>query len=124
MKIKITINDKFSLKGVLNSSATAQKIYDSLPITGRGNTWGGEIYFSSQVTSPPEKDARDVLEAGEITYWPPLQAICLFYGPTPASRGSEIRAAGPVNIVGRIMDDLSLLKQIKGAPTVLMEKDE
>lgn len=124
LKIKITIDNKLSFKGVLNSTATAQKIYESLPITGKGNTWGGEIYFSSQVTSSLEKNAREVLKEGEIAYWPPLQAICLFYGPTPASQSDEIRAAGPVNVVGKIIDDLSLLKKIKGTTTVLIEKDE
>ncbi|NLX90797.1 MAG: hypothetical protein GXZ07_04320 [Firmicutes bacterium] len=124
VKIRITIDKKLSLEGFLNSTATAKKIYESLPITGEGSTWGGEIYFSSQVTAPLEENARDVLEAGEIAYWPPMRAICLFYGPTPASHGNEIRAAGPVNVVGKITDDLSLLKEIKGTAAVLIEKSE
>lgn len=124
MKIKITIDNNLSFEGLLNSTATAKKIYESLPITGEGSTWGGEIYFSSKVTASLEENARDILEAGEIAYWPPLRAICLFYGPTPASRGNEIRAAGPVNVVGRITDDLSLLKEIKDTAEVLIEKGE
>lgn len=124
MKIKITIDNNLSFEGLLNSTVTAMKIYESLPITGEGSTWGGEIYFSSQVTASLEENARDVLEAGEIAYWPPLRAICFFYGPTPASNGNEIRAAGPVNVVGKITDDLSLLKKIKGTAAVLIEKGE
>jgi len=123
LQIKITINNKLTFDGVLNTTATAQKIYASLPITGKGQTWGEEIYFSSQVTAA-EENARDVLEAGEIAYWPPLQAICLFYGPTPAGRGGEIRAAGPVNVVGKVTDGLSSLKQVKGTVTILIEKNE
>jgi len=122
VKVKITIGDKLTFIGSFNETVTAQKIYESLPITGEGNIWGGEIYFVSQVTSSPEDNARDVLQAGEIAYWPPLKAICLFYGPTPASQGGEIRAAGPVNIVGKITGDLSPLKQVKGMPKVLIEK--
>ncbi|HHU76568.1 MAG TPA: hypothetical protein GXZ24_06735 [Firmicutes bacterium] len=118
----MTIGDKLTFIGSFNETVTAQKIYESLPITGEGNIWGGEIYFVSQVTSSPEDNARDVLQAGEIAYWPPLKAICLFYGPTPASQGGEIRAAGPVNIVGKITGDLSPLKQVKGMPKVLIEK--
>lgn len=124
MKIKVTINNKLTFEGVLNNTATAQKIYASLPITGVGDTWGGEIYFSSNVVAAAEKDTRDVLDAGEIAYWPPLRAICFFYGPTPASRGDEIRAAGPVNVVGKITDDLSPLKQIKGTVNILIEKSQ
>ena len=123
LKIKITINDNLSFHGVLNKTATAQQIYASLPISGKGSTWGGEIYFSSQVAASAEGNARDILEAGEIAYWPPLQAICFFYGPTPASRGAEIRAAGPVNVVGKITDDFSSLKQLKGTVTILLEKN-
>jgi hypothetical protein len=68
----------------------------------RGQRWGGEIYFSIPVEAGLESGARDVLEAGELGYWPPGSAFCIFFGRTLASRGSEIRAASAVNIVGRI----------------------
>jgi len=65
---------------------------------------------------------REVLEAGEIAYWPPMKAICIFYGPTPASHGDEIRAAGPVNVFGRIKGDLSILKELREPVNIILEK--
>ena len=86
----------------LNDTATALAIAQALPIDAEAQRWGGEIYFSIPVEAGLESGARDVLEAGELGYWPPGSAFCIFFGRTPASRGREIRAASAVNIVGRI----------------------
>jgi len=123
MNIKIIIDNKITLSGSLHDTATAQKVYAALPIKEIGSTWGGEIYFESEVAATEEKDARDVLEAGELAYWPPMQAICIFYGPTPASRGDEIRAAGAVNVFGKVTGDLSPLKGLHGNVEVTIQKD-
>ena len=87
-----------------NDSATAEAIRQSLPIAGRGNYWGGEIYFEVPVHAPREESARDVVEPGTVAYWPDGHCLCVFWGPTPASDGEECRAASPVNIVGRVMN--------------------
>lgn len=121
VKIKIIINGIIQLDAVLYETKTAQKIYEDLPISGNGNTWGEEIYFSSNVEERLE-NPKEVLEAGDVAYWPPMQAICLFYGPTPASHGDEIRAAGPVNVVGKIKGDFKALKDLKDPLKIIMEK--
>jgi len=90
----------------LNDTATALAIMEALPIKARANRWGGEIYFSIPVEAGIETGAREVVQAGEIGYWPPGSALCIFFGRTPASEGEEIRAASAVNIVGRIEGDL------------------
>lgn len=122
MDIKIILNDDLELQASLNETETAKKVYNSLPVKGRGSTWGEEIYFSTDI-AVSEEDPVEVLEAGNIAYWPPMQAICLFYGPTPASQGDEIRAAGPVNVIGKIKNDLSPIKRVDGAVDVLIEKN-
>ena len=121
MKIIINIGE-IQLYAELNETYTASKIYEALPIKGRGNTWGEEIYFSTPVKVSLEESAREVLEAGELGYWPDMQAFCIFYGPTPASKGDEIRAAGPVNVFGKIKSDLAPLKAIKEPVIVEVEK--
>jgi hypothetical protein len=93
----------------LNDTATALAILEVLPIEARASRWGGEVYFAIPVEAGIETGAREVVQAGEIGFWPPGNALCLFFGRTPASEGEEIRAASAVNIVGRIegkLDDL------------------
>jgi len=110
MKRRITIavgSDRWHAD--LNDTATALAILEILPLEGRASRWGGEIYFSIPVAAALESGARDVVQPGELGFWPPGNAFCIFFGRTPASEGEEIRAASPVNIVGRIegkLDDL------------------
>lgn len=127
MKIIITIGNGThgngtQLSAELNETKTAARIYVALPLEGRGRTWGEEIYFPTPVEASLDENAREVLEAGELGYWPPMQAFCIFYGPTPASRGNEIRAAGPVNVFGKIRGDLASLKNLKGPVNVVVER--
>lgn len=105
----------------LNDSKTAQAIWDALPIEAKGATWGDEIYFDIGVTAGPEA-AREVVDRGDLAYWPPGHAFCIFFGPTPASRGDECRAASPVNVVGRIQGDPSVFKKVRPGTRVMIER--
>ena len=114
----------------LYDSMTGKAIYGSLPIRAKGQRWGGEIYFSIPVSCELEEDNREVLEEGELGYWPVGTApstglrasFCIFFGPTPASGGDEIRAASAVNIVGRMKGDLSGLWDVPDGAEVCIEK--
>jgi hypothetical protein len=106
----------------LNDGTTARAIFDALVIQGNAQRWGGEIYFSIPVSCEIEDDSRDVLDAGELAYWPPGRAFCIFFGPTPASQGDEIRAASAVNIVGRLKGDFSMLWDVPDGAPVSIEK--
>lgn len=108
-RIQIRVSG-INLNAVLKDSQTAAKIAAALPITGKVNTWGDEIYFSTSLALPPE-DQADVVELGDVAYWPPGKAICLFFGPTPMSTGDEIRPASPVNVIGKIVGDPKTLKK-------------
>jgi hypothetical protein len=108
----------------LGGSPTAEAIWQALPIQGRANRWGDEIYFEIPVHQPAEPEAREVVEPGEIAYWPPGEAFCIFFGPTPASRGDEIRAASPVNVCGRIEGDAAVFTRVRSGTTVSLERLE
>jgi hypothetical protein len=118
--IKITAGD-VEVEAQLNDSATAKLIAEALPIKASANRWGEEIYFSIGVEAEPEKDSREVVEAGELGYWPDGNAFCMFFGLTPASRGNEIRAASAVNIIGKMKGDWSGLTNVPGGANVLIE---
>lgn len=106
----------------LNDGTSARAIFDALVIQGNAQRWGGEIYFSIPVSCEIEDDSRDVLDAGELAYWPPGRAFCIFFGPTPASQGDEIRAASAVNIVGRLKGDFSALWDVPDGASVSIEQ--
>ena len=95
-----------------NNSETASKILDALPLEANGNYWGSEIYFRIPVQASLEDDAQDVVEPGTVAYWAEGQCLCIFWGPTPASRGSECRAASEVNVVGHVLNP-SVLTHLK-----------
>jgi hypothetical protein len=121
--IQIHVGD-VTLQGELNESPTASIIWEALPIEGTGNRWGEEIYFAIPVAAELEDTARAVVERGDLGYWPQGHALCIFFGPTPMSRGDEIRPASPVNIVGKIRGDLRALNEVAEGTIVRLDKEE
>ncbi|MCH8062608.1 MAG: hypothetical protein IH861_08905 [Chloroflexi bacterium] len=119
-RIKITAGD-LSVFAELNDTPTAILVWDSLPIEASGSTWGDEIYFKTPI-SAEEENAREVVDMGDVAYWPPGKALCLFFGPTPASQGDEIRPASAVNVLGRIEGDATVLKQVRSGSKVRVER--
>ncbi len=120
--IKIRVGE-VELDAVLNDTDTATRVLDALPIQSGFNTWGDEIYFEIPVQAGPE-DARETVALGDLGYWPPGKAFCVFYGKTPASEGDEIRPASPVNLIGRVEGDPTVLKTASRAGEIVIEKSE
>ncbi len=120
-RIRITVG-KITLAAELNESDTAEASLQALPFQQPGNRWGDEIYFAVPVQSPLAPDAREDMQVGELAYWPPGKAFCIFFGPTPASDGEQPRAASPVNPIGRIIDNPAPLKDAADGVTVYVER--
>jgi len=108
----------------LADTPTGKAVIESLPITGSVQRWGGEIYFSIPVNAALESDARDILEVGELGYWPTGKAFCIFFGKTPASQDEEIRAASDVNIFGKVTDDIAPLWDVPNGAQIVVEAVE
>jgi hypothetical protein len=121
-RMRITAGD-VTVTATLNDSPTARAIWEALPIEERGSTWGDEIYFGIPVHRD-EEDAQEVVELGDIGYWPPGHAFCIFFGRTPMSRGNEIRPASPVNVLGRIDGNATLFRQVASGARVRLERGE
>ena len=120
-KIRIFVSD-VEVEAELNEAKTAQLIWETLPIEGKANLWGEEIYFAIPVKAGLETGSREVVSAGELGYWPTGHAFCIFFGPTPASRGDEIRAASAVNIIGKVLSDPKILLKVKDRAKIILEK--
>ena len=110
-----------SAKARLDASKTASAIWDALPIEAKAETWGDEIYFGIGATIVPESP-RAAVDMGDLGYWPPGKAFCIFFGPTPASQGNEIRPASPVNVLGRVDGDATVFKKIRAGAPVRIER--
>ncbi|MEN2985286.1 MAG: cyclophilin-like fold protein [Thermodesulfovibrionaceae bacterium] len=121
-RIKIVIQNK-QIAAELFDTECAKRIYHSLPIESDINEWGDEFYFSIGIKMPLDSTATTKVKVGDIGYWPPGQALAIFFGPTPASTGSEPVAASEVNIVGRILDDPQIFKLLKGSKLIRIEKE-
>lgn len=119
-KIKITVGD-ISIDVALADTPTADAVVAALPIRSAAMTWGEEVYFSTPVNVDREADARAVVEAGDIAYWPDGDAIAIGFGPTPISQGDEIRLASPCNIFGQALSDVRLLAVIRGGEPITVE---
>ena len=104
----------------LNDTDTAGAIWEVLPIQANGDTWGDEIYFRISVENEVE-NGQEVVELGDLGYWPPGSAFCLFFGPTPASEGDEIRPASKVTVIGKIKGDSTVLTSVSSGSSVLIE---
>ena len=107
----------------LNSTKTAQAIWDALPLKGRANIWGDEIYFSIPINLDLE-NGQELVSKGDLAYWPPGPAFCIFFGPTPMSQGQEIRPAGPVTVLGRVTGDTEVLRQVAPGVEITIEREE
>lgn len=112
------------MRAELGEGATAKLIWEALPIQGRVNRWGDEIYFSIPVRAGSEPGAREDVEVGELGYWPPGSAFCIFFGPTPASTGSKPRAASPVNILGRVIGNPAQFRKVRDGEKIFLERVE
>jgi hypothetical protein len=120
-RIRIRIGED-TFEAVLNASRTAQAIWEALPIEARGSFWGKEIYFPVPVKMG-EEDPQEVVTPGSLAYWPVGSAFCIFWGPTPASKGNECRPYSPVNVFGRMEGDPEALNRVKDLG-VLVERVE
>ena len=121
-KVKITMA-AVVLEAEVLDTPTADAIYAALPIESSVNTWGDEVYFSTPVSADQEPDAREVMEPGDIAYWPPGSAIAIAFGPTPASHGSELRLASASNVWARALGDVTTLSAVAAGTPVKVEVD-
>ena len=116
-QVKIIVGN-VTLKAELFDTACAKAIAKNLPVEARPDEWGDEFYFEIPVAISLDETATAKVKSGDIGYWPPGRAMAIFFGPTPMSTGSDPVPASAVNLVGKIIDDATLLKKVKGASKI------
>ena len=120
---KIIIStENLRMEAILAEGSSADIFWNTLPITGQVNTWGDEIYFNVNLQMPLDDDASDIVESGDIAFWPPGSAFCIFFGRTPASLGDEVRAASAVNVLGKIDGDEREFRSVPTGEEIRLEQ--
>lgn len=122
MKTIKIITDKVSATAELNESLTSKEIWEALPLKCNANRWGDEIYFAIPVKMEEDPSAQSDVMVGDLAYWAPGNAFCIFFGPTPASLNEQPRAASPVNLIGRIVGDATQFRNVKNGSKILIER--
>ena len=120
---KIIIStENLRMEAILAEGSSADIFWNTLPLTGQVNTWGDEIYFNVNLQMPLDDDASDIVESGDIAFWPPGSAFCIFFGRTPASLGDEVRAASAVNVLGKIDGDEREFRSVPSGEEIRLEQ--
>jgi len=121
--LRITI-EELNLAAELARTPSADALWDALPLEAQAHRWGDELYFGVPFQVPLESDAREVVQAGDVAYWPEGPALCFLFGPTPISRPGEIRTASAVNICGHIRGDSTVLQKVRDKATVRLTREK
>jgi len=121
MRIRIKAG-QLEVVAELNDTDTAQAIWEALPIKGRANLWGDEIYFSIPVSVELEA-GQELVNVGDLGYWPPGKGFCIFFGPTPMSEGEQPRPASPVTVFGKVIGEATVFKSVASGAEITIEKE-
>ena len=116
-------NQAFTINALLNQTETAKSFVDILPINSHINLWGEEIYFPVDLYLDNELP-QETVDIGDIAYWPPGNAFCIFFGETPASVDGNIKPASAVTVIGKLESDPEVLKRVKSGENIIIRRDK
>lgn len=118
--IKISVSEHEVIIS-LRDTKTAKAVWNACPFESRVELWGKEIYFDTAIEVEKEKEAKQILQKGEIAFWVEGQSIAIGFGPTPISEADEIRLVTEANIFGDTLYDVNKLSDVSAGTLVKVE---
>ncbi len=112
--------DEAEITVELDEGAVASELWDRLPMESKARLHGEQLHFPVLIPSATEAPDRYEIETGDVAYWPPDDALCLFFGETPARTDKE----SPVASVGRIVAGIEDCKLVRQNETLKIEAAE
>lgn len=91
----------------------SERLLKHCPFISKATIWKEEIYFETPIEISPNKLVLRV-RPGDVTYWPPGRALCLFYGIT--------QPYSPVSPLGEIIGPLYSLREIEDGAEIKVLK--
>lgn len=115
MDLEIEVEGKGKAMAKLDerNPETATRFYRNLPLEGKANLWLEEVYFIIPLELEYENQSPRA-EKGDLSYWPPGAAFCIFYG--------ESQPASPVNHIGKLTSNLELFRNLEPEDRIIVRK--
>lgn len=110
---------EFEIK--LKSTHTAQEIIKRLPLHGKCQKWGDEYYFYVNFKIQTDDSAKQIINLGDIAYWPACNAIAIAYGETPILIKNETKLVDKCNIWAEAKLDLKKLRNLVNPKLISVE---
>jgi len=119
-RIRIRIG-AVQLEAELKANKTAEEIFKALPVEESVNVWGEELFFKIPGVKDHRETATTQVKIGDVAFWGAGQVLAIFFGRTPMSMGADPVPADRVNVIGRIVGDATVLRQVMDAPRIRVE---
>ena len=101
----VFVTGDIAVRAALEPGPTTQLLLDILPFQGTARFWGKLTRVDVPLEAYAEPGARITAEIGDLLWSPDFEDLMIPFGPTPISKGPEIRLASLSTRVGRMLDD-------------------
>ncbi len=91
----------------------AEAFWQALPLEARASLWGEEVYFDIPLEQEDE-NSSPTATAGDICYWSPGPAFCIFFGKT--------QPYSPVNHLGGVVEGLDLFAKVAAGDRIVLNR--
>lgn len=109
------------LEAELKANKTAEEIFKALPVEESINVWGEEFFFKMPGVKDHRETATTQVKIGDVAFWGAGQVLAIFFGRTPMSMGADPVPADRVNVIGQIVGDATVLRQVMDAVKIRVE---